>query len=138
MFSMAMDEFNNVMGPETIQTIFRLIGERQAKEICKRLKDKYKEDWTLEKLGDVIVNNVINPAVGVGKSEFKINDGKMTITIKACPFKSAGIKISNQFYCQYTEGLIFSIAEILLGKINLDMIKLRAIDNCDCCFLLKV
>ena len=49
MFSMAMDEFNNVMGPETIQTIFRLIGERQGEAVEKRVKEKNNVDkWTPE------------------------------------------------------------------------------------------
>ena len=41
MFSMAMDEFDKVMGPETIQTIFRLIGENQGAVVEQRLKEKY-------------------------------------------------------------------------------------------------
>ena len=38
MFKLGMEKFDEVMGPESIQTIFRLIGEHQGEEIEKRLK----------------------------------------------------------------------------------------------------
>ena len=40
MFSEAMNEFDNVMGPETIQTIFRLIGENHGANIEQKIKEK--------------------------------------------------------------------------------------------------
>jgi len=139
MFSMAMDEFNNVMGPETIQTIFRLIGERQGEAVEKRLREKYKIDnWTPELFAEKVVNDVIDPAVGVGASEIKFNSNEISVIIKDCPFKRAGIKIGNKFYCTYTEGLIETIAKKALDLSEFNSIKLRAIDNCDCSFLLKV
>jgi hypothetical protein len=139
MFSMAMDEFNNVMGPETIQTVFRLIGERQGEAVEKRLREKYHIDkWTPELFVDKLSNDVIDAAVGKGASEIKINGNELSVTIKDCPFKRAGIKISNKFYCTYTEGLIETAAKIALNSSEFKSIKLRAVDNCDCSFLLKV
>ena len=139
MFSMAMDEFNNVMGPETIQTIFRLIGERQGETVEKRLKEKYNIDkWTPETFAEKLTQDIIDPAVGTGASEIKINGNELTVTIKDCPFKRAGIKISNKFYCTYTEGLIETAVKHALDNIEFKSLKLRAVDNCDCSFLIKV
>ncbi|GAG64690.1 unnamed protein product, partial [marine sediment metagenome] len=42
MFRMSMREFNNVMGPETLKTVFRLMGENVGKNIERRLKKKFK------------------------------------------------------------------------------------------------
>ena len=139
MFSLAMDEFNNVMGPETIQTIFRLIGERQGEAVEKRLKEKYGIDkWTLEGFAEKLATDVIDSAVGTGASEIKISGNELTVTIKDCPFKRAGIKISNMFFCTYTEGLIETAVKHALDTIEFKSLKLRAVDNCDCSFLIKV
>jgi hypothetical protein len=139
MFSMAMDEFDNVMGPETIQTIFRLIGERQGEAVEKRLKEKYGIDkWTPELFAEKLTNDVIDPAVGTGASEVSIDGNELNVTIKDCPFKRAGIKISNKFYCTYTEGLIETAVKQALGNIEFKSLKLRAVDNCDCSFLMKI
>lgn len=139
MFSMAMDEFDNVMGPETIQTIFRLIGERQGETVEKRLREKYNIDkWTPEQFAEKLINDVIDPAVGTGASEIKIDGNELYVTIKDCPFKRAGIEISNKFYCTYTEGLIETAVKKALNNIEFKSLKLRAVDNCDCSFLIKV
>lgn len=139
MFSMAMDEFNNVMGPETIQTIFRLIGERQGEAVEKRLREKYAiNKWTPEDFVEKLSTDVIDSAVGTGASEININGDELTVTIKDCPFKRAGIKISNKFFCTYTEGLIETAVKHALDKIEFKSLTLRAIDNCNCSFLIKV
>ena len=135
MFSMAMDEFNNVMGPETIQTIFRLIGERQGEEVEARIKAKYKIDsWTPELFQERIVKDVIDPAVGEGLTEIQIAGNKLTVIIKDCPFKRAGIKIDNKFYCTYTEGLIDTLAKKAFGNTEFKSIELRSEKPCDCKF----
>ncbi len=135
MFRMAMAEFNNVMGPESIQTIFRLIGENQGAAISKRLQDKFKlASWTPSDFAQKFVENVLDPALGKGQSEIKINGKELTITLKACPFKQAGIDIANKFYCTYTEGLIDNTAKKLLKNTEFKSIKLRSKDNCDCTF----
>ncbi len=139
MFNMAMDEFDNVMGPETIQTIFRLIGERQGEAMEERLRNKYGIDnWTSELFAEKLTKDVIDAAVGTGTSEIKINGNELSVIVKDCPFKRAGIKISNKFYCTYTEGLIETFAKKALNINEFKSIKLRAVDNCDCSFLLKV
>lgn len=139
MFSMAMDEFNNVMGPETIQTIFRLIGERQGEAVEKRLREIYNIDkWTPELFAEKLTHDVIDPAVGTGASEIKLDGNELIVTIKDCPFKRAGIKISNKFYCTYTEGLIETAVKHALENIEFKSLNLRAVDNCDCSFLIKV
>ena len=138
MFNMSMDEFNNVMGPETIQTIFRLIGERQGEVVEKRLRERYKIDkWTPELLAEKLSSNVIVPAVGEGTSDIKVSGNEMTVVIKACPFKQAGIKIDNQFYCTYTQGLIDTIAKKAFGETEFKTVKLRSVDDCDCEFCIK-
>lgn len=139
MFSMAMDEFNNVMGPETIQTIFRLIGERQGEDIENRLRKKYHIDkWTPELFAEKLSKEVIDSAVGTGASEVSINGNELSVLVKDCPFKRAGIKIANKFYCEYTLGLIETAAKKALNINDFKSVKLRAVDNCDCSFLLKV
>ena len=139
MFKLAMDEFNNVMGPETIQTIFRLIGERQGEAVEKRLREKNKiENWTPELFAEKIIQEVIEPAVGTGESEIKFDQDELAVIIKECPFRKAGINISNKFYCTYTEGLIETAAKKALDIKEFKSIKLRAIDNCDCNFILKM
>lgn len=133
MFKMSIDEFNNVMGPETIQTIFRLIGESQGKLIEERLKKKYKgESWTPEKLSESLVKDVFEPAMGENSAEIDIKGNEMMITIKACPFKKAGIKIDNKFYCTYTEGLIDTVAKLALQNTEFSTELLQS-DGKDCC-----
>ena len=135
MFSMAMDEFNNVMGPETIQTIFRLIGERQGEAVEKRVKEKNNVDkWTPELFQEIIIKDVIDPAVGEGKTEIKVSGNKITVIIKDCPFKRAGIKIDNKFYCTYTEGLIDTISKKAFENTQFKSVELRSEKPCDCKF----
>jgi len=135
MFSMAMDEFNNVMGPETIQTIFRLIGESQGAMVESRIKEKFKIDsWTPELFKEIIVKNVIDPAVGEGQSEIKVNGNTLTVIIKDCPFKRAGIKIDNKFFCTYTEGLIDTIAKNAFSNTQFKSVELKSEKPCDCTF----
>jgi predicted hydrocarbon binding protein len=115
MFKMSMDEFNNVMGPESIQTIFRLIGENQGKAIQKRLKEKYKVDnWTPEKLSELLIKDVFEPAIGEDSAEINVGGNELTVKIKACPFSKAGINIDDKFYCTYTEGLIDTVSKLAL------------------------
>ncbi len=139
MFRLAMVELNNVMGPETIQTTFRLVGENQGAAIAKRLEDKFKlASWTPNEFAQKFVENVLDPALGKGNSEVKINGKEITLTLKECPFKRAGIDISNKFYCTYTEGLIDNTAKKLLKNTEFKSIKLRSKDNCDCTFKVTI
>lgn len=135
MFRMSMDEFNNVMGPESIQTIYRLIGESQGKNIEERLRKNMKiEDWTPQDLAKGLIEGVFEPAIGDEQAEISIDKDVMTVILKACPFKQAGIKIEDKFYCNYTEGLIETIAREALDIKEFKSEKLRAVDNCDCTF----
>lgn len=139
MFQMAMKEFNNVMGPETIQTIFRLIGENQGETIEKRLKEKYKIDkWTPQEVANKLISDVFEPALGEDQVEITLDGDKMDIILKVCPFKKAGIKIDNKFYCTYTEGLIDTIAQKALGNIEFNSQKLRSVDKCNCNFKITI
>lgn len=139
MFSLAMDEFNNVMGPETIQTIFRLIGERQGEAVEKRLREKNDiQKWTPELFAEKLSKDVIDAAVGTGASEVVVKNNEISVIIKDCPFKRAGIKITNKFYCTYTEGLIETIGKKALGIESFESQELRAVAKCDCKFLLKL
>ncbi len=139
MFKMAIEEFDKVMGPETIQTIFRLIGEHQGKEFQAKLKEKYKIDkWDLKMFAEKVQNEVLVPALGEDQSEINISGEKIEIKIKACPFKSAGIPISNKYFCTYTEGLVETIAQESLGEIIFTTEKLRSVDFCDCKFRINI
>lgn len=139
MFRMAMKEFNNVMGPETIQTIFRLIGENQGKTVAKRLREKFDIDnWTAADFAEKFPQDVLDPVLGEGNSEVKAEGNKISLLLRECPFQRAGIDISNKFYCTYTEGLIEQTAQELLNNVEFKSKKLRAVDNCDCEFTLEI
>lgn len=139
MFKMGMEQFDNVMGPESIQTIFRLIGENQGEAIEKRLKQKYKIDnWTMELFAEKLQNDVLDPALGEGQSEIKVEKNGLTVKMQVCPFKKAGIDITGKYFCTYTEGLIETVAKLALGDGEFTSVKLRSVDNCDCEFKIKV
>ncbi len=138
-FQMSMKEFNNVMGPETIQTIFRLIGENQGETIVERIQEKYDiKSWTLQELADKLISDVFEPALGENQALIDLKGNEMNIVLKTCPFKKAGINIDNKFYCTYTEGLIETIARKAFNNVEFESQKLRAIDKCDCQFRLDV
>ena len=133
MFKMSMDEFNNVMGPESIQTIFRLIGENQGAAIEKRLKEKFKvESWTPEKLSELLIKDVFETAIGEGSAEIDVAGNELTVKIKVCPFSKAGIKIDDKFYCTYTEGLIDTVSKLALKDTEFNTELLQS-DGKDCC-----
>ncbi len=133
MFKMSMNEFNNVMGPESIQTIFRLIGENQGTAIEKRLKEKYKVDnWTPEKLSELLIKDVFEPAIGEDSAEINVTGNELTVKIKACPFHKAGIKIDDKFYCTYTEGLIDTVSKLALKDTEFKTELLQS-EGKDCC-----
>ncbi|MGV9174224.1 MAG: hypothetical protein ACOC44_09870 [Promethearchaeia archaeon] len=139
MFRMAMKEFNNVVGPESIRTIFRLIGENQGKAVAQRMREKFNiENWTAADFADKFPEDVLDPVLGEGNSEVSSEGNKVSLILKECPFKRAGIDINNRFYCTYTEGLIETTAQELLENVLFTSEKLRAVDDCDCTFLLEV
>ena len=133
MFKMSMDEFNNVMGPESIQTIFRLIGEKQGNAIEKRMREKFNVDeWTPDKLSELFIKDVFEPAIGEGNAEIKTDGNEMIVKIKVCPFKQAGIKIEDKFYCTYTEGLIDTVTKLAMKHTEFSTELLQS-DGKDCC-----
>lgn len=133
MFKMAMSEFYNVMGPESIQTIFRLIGENQANSIEKRMRENYEiNNWTPDKFSEAFIKDVLEPAIGEENAEIIINNNELTIKIKACPFKKAGIKIEDKFYCTYTEGLIDTVSKLALKNTEFKTEQLQS-NGKDCC-----
>ena len=133
MFKMAIDEINNIMGQESLQTIFRLMGERIGEGIAKRINVN-----TPEAFAEKFVKDVLEPALGAGGAEINLDGGELTVNLKVCPFQKAGIDISNKFYCTYTEGLVETAAKNSLGNITFKSEKLRAVDNCDCSFKIKI
>ena len=138
MFRMAMEEFDNVMGTETIQTIFRLIGENQGTSVEKRLREKHNIDkWTTELFAEKFGKDVLDPALGEGNYEIKVESDGLSVLLKVCPFQRAGIDISNKFYCTYTEGLIETVVAKAFEGVSFTSEKLRATDNCDCSFKIK-
>jgi predicted ArsR family transcriptional regulator len=139
MFQLVMKELDNVMGPESIRTIFRLIGERQGEEIEKRMKDKFRvDDWTPEKFAEKLIQDVFDPALGEGQAEIKIEGEDLIISLGVCPFKRAGIDTSNKFYCTYTEGLIETVADKALGGVTFKSEDLISEGKPCCTFKLKL
>jgi hypothetical protein len=139
MFHKAMAEFDKVMGKESIQTIFRLMGEEVGVSVEKRLREKYKIDsWTPQILVEKLLSDVLEPVMGEGGAEITLNGNSINVLLKVCPFKRAGIDISNKYYCTYTEGMIETAINSALSNSEFQTLKLRAVDNCDCKFKIKI
>jgi predicted ArsR family transcriptional regulator len=137
-FRMAMEEIYTVMGPESVQTIFRLIGENQGDAIEDRLRKKYSiKDWNLEQFAEHLVKDVLIPALGEGKAEFNFKNGELTISIGICPFEQANIKISDKLYCTYTEGMIETAFRKALKNIEFKREGLIADKKAQCVFKIK-
>jgi hypothetical protein len=139
MFHKAMAEFDKVMGKESIQTIFRLMGEEVGVSVEKRLREKYKIDsWTPQVFVEKLLSDVLEPVMGEGGAEITMDGSSLNVILKVCPFKKAGIDISNKYYCTYTEGLIETVSKSALNNLEFHTLKLRAVDNCDCQFKIKI
>ncbi len=138
-FKMAMKELLNVMGPESVQTIFRLIGETQGEAIERRLNLKYKpESWTPAVFVEKFINDVIEPALGDGQADYKIDDEEITIAIKVCPFKRANMKISDKLYCTYTQGMVEESFKRALENIEFEIGESIADRQDSCVFKIRV
>jgi predicted ArsR family transcriptional regulator len=133
MFKMAIKEIDNIMGQESLSTIFRLMGESVGENVAKRISAKTPDEFAAK-----MKNDVLEPALGAGGAEITANGNEITVVLKVCPFEKAGIDISNKFYCTYTEGLVETAAKNSLGEINFVSEKLRAVDKCDCSFKIKL
>jgi len=139
MFRMTMEELDKVMGPESIQTIFRLIGERRGKAIENRMREKFDVDeWTPELFAEKFVKDVLDPALGKDQSEINVEGNILKVDIKLCPFKRAGIDISEKFYCTYTEGLIDYTARNAFGEIQFQSENLISEGNACCVFKIEI
>ena len=129
MFRMVIKEIDNIMGAESLQTIFRLIGERVGENVAQRISASTPEEFAEKFNKDVLI-----PVLGEGGTEITIEGNEIHVVLKVCPFQNAGIDITNKFYCTYTEGLIETAAKNSLGVSEFKSEKLRAVDNCDCSF----
>lgn len=129
MFRMAIKEIDNIMGAESLQTIFRLMGENVGENVAKRIAAN-----TPEAFAEKFIKDVLEPALGEGGAEASVSGNEISVILKVCPFQKAGIDISNKFYCTYTEGLIETAAKNSLNVQDFKSEKLRAVDNCDCSF----
>ena len=76
--------------------------------------------------------------MGEGGAEINLDGNSVDVILKVCPFKKAGIDISNRYYCTYTEGLIETATKTALKNVEFQTLKLRAVDNCDCQFKLEI
>jgi len=133
MFQMAMEEISNVMGEESVQVIYRLLGERIGKEVGARIKT---DDPKL--FADRFVKSILEPAIGTGNAEITVDGKNLSVNLKVCPFQEAGIDISTKFFCTYTEGLLETAAKESFGNVSFKSDKLRAVDKCDCSFTIQV
>ena len=133
MFRMAIKEIDTIMGAESLQTIFRLMGEGVGENIAKRIKATTPEQFAAK-----LKKEVLEPALGTGMAEVTVEGNEINVLLKACAFQAAGIDISNKFYCTYTEGLIETAAKESLGDVEFKSLKLRAVDNCDCSFKINL
>lgn len=133
MFRMAIKEIDTIMGAESLQTIFRLMGEGVGENVAKRINATSPEDFATKLKNDVLV-----PALGDGGADVTVNGNQISVVLKVCPFQKAGIDISNKFYCTYTEGLVETAAKKSLKNIDFKSEKLRATDKCDCSFKITI
>lgn len=118
-FKMAMKELVNVMGPESVMTVFRLMGEGEGEAYERRLRKKYKVDkWTAEDFVSKLVKDVIEPGLGEGLVDYSVSGNNININFKVCPFRRAGIQISHKLYCTYTEGMIETALKKALGNLT--------------------
>ncbi|TXT63410.1 MAG: hypothetical protein BAJALOKI1v1_730008 [Promethearchaeota archaeon] len=139
MFRMAMEEMDKVFGPESIRTIFRLIGERQGEQLEKQMKKKLNIDtWTPEKFAKALIEEIIDPAIGTDQSHIEKKGDELIVNIRTCPFKRAGIDIKNKFYCTYTEGLIETAAKCALGDVAFNTEDLISTKKTCCIFKIKL
>ena len=138
-FKMAMKELVNVMGPESVQTIFRLMGETQGEAFERRLRRKYKVDkWDAKDFAEKLIKDVIAAGLGEGKANVKVEGDTITLDMQVCPFRRANIKISDKLYCTYTEGMIETAFKKALGNATLKSEALIADRNPACIFKIKV
>ena len=134
-----MKEFDRVMGPESIKTIFRLIGETQGEAVEDRMKKKYKiTEWTLKQFAETFIEDVLKPALGADGAEYTIDGDVLTLTVKICPFLRAGISVKNQLFCTYTEGLIETAAKKAIGNIEFTPEHSIAKGNPSCVFRINI
>ena len=139
-FKKVIDESNNVMGPETVQTIFRLIGENEGDAIERRLRKKYRvENWNADDFVEHFIKDVVEPALGSGMASYSKQGNEITVKIGVCPFKKAGMRIQHKLHCTYTEGMIQQSFEKALGK-KVDFQTLNLISNREpeCTFKIKL
>ena len=139
LFKMAIKEFHNVMGPESIQTIFRLMGETQGERVERVMRKKYKTDsWTTDEFIPKLVKDLIEPTLGEGNVEYKIDGNEITLSLAVCPFQRAGMSITSKLYCTYTEGMIETAIQKALKNIEFTTKELKASGNKNCVFQINV
>lgn len=103
-FQMSLKEIKETLGFETLTMIFRRVGEAAAEDITKNFKGRYN---TVEEFGELLIKEVIEPIIGENNGKLVVDNDKIIIRLKACPYKTAGrfpIK-DMEFFCHYTEGL---------------------------------
>ncbi|MHA1301368.1 MAG: methanogen output domain 1-containing protein, partial [Candidatus Helarchaeota archaeon] len=138
-FKMAMKELYNVMGPESIQTIFRLMGESEGERIERVMRKKYKVNkWDAKDYIDKLIKDVIVPTLDRENVEYKIENDEIVIKLGKCPFRRAGMNITNRLYCTYTEGMIETAIRKALGDIDFKTEALKADGSPQCIFKIKV
>ena len=138
-FKLAIKELNNVMGPESIQTIFRLIGEAEGERIARVLTKKYKVDkWESNDYLNKMVKDVIIPTLDEENVQFKIENDEFTLKLGKCPFRRSGLAIYDKFYCTYTEGMIETAIKKALGDIEFKTDSLIADKASHCTFKIKL
>ncbi|MHA1378129.1 MAG: methanogen output domain 1-containing protein [Candidatus Helarchaeota archaeon] len=132
-FRMAVKELYNVMGPESIQTIFRLIGEGQGERIHRVLSKKYKKDnWDPKEYTEKVIKEIIIPTLDEENVNYNIDGNVITIKLRQCPFQRAGMNITNKLYCTYTEGMIETAFKKAVpnSKFSTESLKAERAQNC--------
>lgn len=103
------------------------------------MKEKFTiEKWTPENFAEKLTEIVLEPTLGDGQSEIKIEDDSLTVKIKVFPFQKSGIDINDKSYCTYTEGLIETAAKNALNVINFKSEHLKATGADACIFKIKI
>lgn len=104
-FNLTLKEIKDTLGFEALTMIFRRVGESSGENIANRFKGKYK---SVEEFGKILIDNIISPIIGEGKSSMIKNGDTYVFKLDACPYKKAGgFPISDMsFFCDYTQGMI--------------------------------
>ncbi len=132
-FNLSLKQIEDTLGFEALTMIFRRVGEDIAENIVNRMQGKYN---SVEEFAKMLVEDVIDPIIGEKQGIAIVEGNKVTITLKACPYKrAAGFPIKDMsWFCDYTEGLLHNAFDLAFpGVVELETLQTVARDECKEC-----